>query len=91
MPYARQRTWGSDRAVTAPPLSARLGRESINFQLRKITKARGHFPSDEAAMKLLYLGLRNMTSNRGGNQEPEYTAGGQRFTLVIYFPGRLKL
>jgi putative transposase len=30
--------------------------ESINFQLRKITKNRGHFPSDEAAMKLLYLG-----------------------------------
>jgi putative transposase len=30
--------------------------ESINFQLRKITKTRGHFPSDEAAMKLLYLG-----------------------------------
>ena len=31
--------------------------ESINFQLRKITKTRGHFPSDEAAMKLLYLGV----------------------------------
>src|SRR3954469_18146870 len=40
--------------------------ESINFQLRKITKTRGHFPSDEAAMKLLYLGLRNISSNRGG-------------------------
>lgn len=36
--------------------------ESINFQLRKITKTRGHFPSDEAAMKLLYLGLRNISS-----------------------------
>ncbi|MCA1694518.1 MAG: IS256 family transposase, partial [Actinobacteria bacterium] len=40
--------------------------ESINFQLRKITKNRGHFPSDEAAMKLLYLGLRNISSKRGG-------------------------
>src|SRR4051795_8307071 len=40
--------------------------ESINFQLRKITKTRGHFPSDEAAMKLLYLGLRNISSKRGG-------------------------
>ena len=37
--------------------------ESINFQLRKITKARGHFPSDEAAMKLLYLGLRNISGS----------------------------
>ena len=27
--------------------------ESVNFQLRKITKNRGHFPSDEAAVKLL--------------------------------------
>ncbi len=43
--------------------------ESINFQLRKITKTRGHFPSDEAAMKLIYLGLRNISSKRGGESE----------------------
>ena len=35
--------------------------ESINYQLRKITKNRGHFPDDDAAMKLLYLGVRNIT------------------------------
>ena len=35
--------------------------ESVNFQLRKITKNRGHLPSDEAAIKLLYLGIRNVT------------------------------
>jgi putative transposase len=35
--------------------------ESINFQLRKIIKNRGHFPDDDAAMKLLYLGVRNIT------------------------------
>jgi putative transposase len=35
--------------------------ESINFQLRKITKNRGHFPDTNAAMKLLYLGVRNIT------------------------------
>jgi putative transposase len=35
--------------------------ESVNFQLRKITKNRGHFPSDDAAVKLLYLGIRNIT------------------------------
>ena len=35
--------------------------ESVNFQLRKITKNRSHFPSDEAAIKLLYLGIRNIT------------------------------
>jgi len=35
--------------------------ESVNFQLRKITKNRGHFPSDDAAVKLLSLGIRNIT------------------------------
>jgi len=35
--------------------------ESMNFQLRKITKNRGHFPGDDAAVKLLYLGIRNIT------------------------------
>ena len=35
--------------------------ESVNFQLRKITKNRGHFPTHEAAIKLLYLGIRNVT------------------------------
>jgi transposase-like protein len=34
--------------------------ENVNRQLRKIIKTRGHFPSDEAALKLLYLALRNM-------------------------------
>ncbi|WP_414856972.1 IS256 family transposase [Burkholderia sp. IT-111MI5] len=34
--------------------------ESLNMQLRKIVKTRGHFPNDEAAVKLLWLALRNV-------------------------------
>lgn len=34
--------------------------ESLNMQLRKIIKTRGHFPSDEAAIKLLWRALRNV-------------------------------
>jgi transposase-like protein len=34
--------------------------ESLHMQLRKIIKTRGHFPTDEAATKLLYLALRNI-------------------------------
>jgi putative transposase len=34
--------------------------ESLNMSLRKITKNRGHFPSDEAMFKLLYLALKNI-------------------------------
>lgn len=34
--------------------------ESLNMRLRKIVKNRGHFPTDEAATKLLFLALRNI-------------------------------
>jgi putative transposase len=33
--------------------------ESLNMSLRKIIKMRGSFPNEDAAMKLLYLALRN--------------------------------
>lgn len=39
--------------------------ESINSQLRKIIKSRGHFPSDDAASKLIWLALRNITEDWG--------------------------
>ena len=38
--------------------------ESLNYQLRKIIKNRGHFPSDEAAIKLLWLALRNINDGK---------------------------
>jgi putative transposase len=34
--------------------------ESLHMTLRKVIKNRGSFPSEEAALKLLYLGLRNV-------------------------------
>jgi transposase-like protein len=36
--------------------------ESVHARLRKIIKTRGHFPNDEAATKLLWLALRNITA-----------------------------
>jgi putative transposase len=36
--------------------------ESVNAGLRKIIRTRGHFPSDDAATKLLWLVLRNITA-----------------------------
>lgn len=36
--------------------------ESVHMRLRKIIKTRGHFPTDEAATKLLWLALRNITA-----------------------------
>lgn len=38
--------------------------ESLHMQLRKIIKTRGHFPSDEAATKLLWLALRDITDGK---------------------------
>ncbi|HET6892412.1 MAG TPA: transposase [Pyrinomonadaceae bacterium] len=35
--------------------------ESLHMQLRKVLKNRRHFPSEEAATKLIYLALRNIT------------------------------
>ena len=35
--------------------------ESVNARLRKIIKTRGHFPTDDAATKLIWLALRNIT------------------------------
>lgn len=39
--------------------------ESLHMRLRKIIKMRGHFPSDEAALKVLWLALRNITADWG--------------------------
>jgi putative transposase len=64
--------------------------ESINYQLRKVTKTRGHFPDKDSAMKLIYLGLRNISTERGG--ESGTGTHGWKTALnifVTYFPGRL--
>jgi putative transposase len=42
--------------------------ESLHMSLRKIIKTRGSFPSEEAALKLLYLALRNVIAKWDGVQ-----------------------
>jgi putative transposase len=42
--------------------------ESLNMTLRKVIKTRGSFPNEEAALKLLYLGLQNVAKNWGSVQ-----------------------
>jgi putative transposase len=64
--------------------------ESINFQLRKVTKNRGHFPNDDAAIKLLYLALRNINPARGGDLGTSTYGWKQALNaFAIHFPGRL--
>ena len=51
--------------------------ESINARLRKIIKTRGHFPSDDAASKLIWLALRNITADWGNAAQDWKTAMNQ--------------
>jgi putative transposase len=60
--------------------------ESLNFQLRKVIKAKGHFPSDEAAIKLLYLALRNV--EKKWQSGPIYWKSVLN-QLAIHFEGRM--
>jgi transposase-like protein len=45
--------------------------ESLNFQLRKIIKNRGHFPNDAAVVKLLWLAICNIEDKRAREREKE--------------------
>jgi putative transposase len=38
--------------------------ESLNYQLRKVTKNRGHFPNDDAVVKMLWLAICNIEDKR---------------------------
>lgn len=49
--------------------------ESLNYQLRKIIKNRGHFPSDEAVTKLLWLAICNIEDKRARERLKERGLG----------------
>ena len=64
--------------------------ESVNYQMRKASKTRGHFPDDDAALKLLRLIASGLSTTRGG------TAGTGTWNwtealnaLDMHFPNRL--
>jgi putative transposase len=54
--------------------------ESVNMSLRKLTKNRGSFPSDEALAKLFYLALRNI-SQKWTMPIRDWKAALTRFTI----------
>lgn len=45
--------------------------ESLNYQLRKVTKNRGHFPNDAAVVKLLWLAICNIEDKRARERAKE--------------------
>lgn len=54
--------------------------ESLHMQLRKVLKTRGHFPNDQAAAKLIYLALRNVTK-KWKNPPPTWNLAARQFAL----------
>jgi putative transposase len=56
--------------------------ENVHRQLRKIIKTRGHFPTDEAATKLLWLALRNITGK--WINMPKHWARAMRQFAILY-------
>ena len=55
--------------------------ESVNARLRKILKTRGHFPNDEAATKLIWLALRNITKD-WVRAAPHWKAAMNQFAIL---------
>ena len=60
--------------------------ESLNMSLRKIIKMRGSFPNEEAALKLLYLALRN-ASKKLTMPVQNWSAALNRFSIL--WPDRM--
>jgi transposase-like protein len=56
--------------------------ESLHMQLRKIIKTRGHFPSDEAAIKLMWLALRNILADKVRSAK-EWKAAMNQFAVIF--------
>ena len=56
--------------------------ESVNMSLRKITKTRGSFPTDDAVFKLFYLALNNI-SQKWTMPIRDWKAALNRFTILF--------
>jgi transposase-like protein len=61
------------------------GIESLNYQLRKVTKARGHFPGDDAVVKLLWLAIINIEDKRARERAAKKDKGDKK----SFYPARL--
>jgi putative transposase len=60
--------------------------EALHRKLRKVLKTRGHLPSDDAALKLLFLAVRNAETTWGGRLR---TWNKALMQFAIHFEGRL--
>jgi len=63
--------------------------ESVNARIRKAVKARGHFPTEQAAIKCVYLAIMSLDPTGKGRQRwsNRWKAALNAFTVA--FPGRI--
>jgi putative transposase len=60
-PYAAHH--GQDEGAPGNIMPVTNAIESLNASVRKAVRNKGHFPSDQAATKLIWLALRHITEN----------------------------
>ena len=66
--------------------------ESVNYQMRKSTKTRGHFPDDDSALKLLRLIAKDISTTRGGIAGTGTQGWIEALNIFeIHFPNRLNI
>jgi putative transposase len=102
MPDGQRRASGTTRRPPRHFIPGTNAIESINYQLRKVSKTCGQFPTDDAVYKILYLAVCDIESrdkSRGGTGgRPKnllnrgstthgWTAALNQFEII--FPGRL--
>jgi transposase-like protein len=63
--------------------------ESVNARIRKAVKARGHFPTETAALKCVYLALMSLDPTGRGRQRWSNRWKGALNAFTIAFPGRI--
>ncbi|EDT03020.1 transposase mutator type [Burkholderia ambifaria IOP40-10] len=61
---------------------------SLHMQLRRITKARSHFPSDDSALELMRLALRNAVAKWAGSRLDWKSA---MIQIALLYPVRFNL
>ncbi len=62
--------------------------ESLNMSLRKIIKTRGSFPSEQAAMKLLYMALKNVVAT--WQRQPVKAWAGALNQFAVFWEDRIR-
>lgn len=66
--------------------------ESLNFMLRKVTKTKGHFPTEDAVLKIFYLAICNIGNDRSGELGTSTQGWKQALNVMaITYPGRIDL